>query len=106
MFGFLKKLFSDDTADLADALKQGATIIDVRSAGEFKAGSAPGAINYPHDSIASHAKKIKKMKQPIVLCCASGMRSGMALTALKGAGIDTAINGKTHVRVAQVLAQI
>jgi rhodanese-related sulfurtransferase len=105
MFGFLKKLFEDDTTDLSAALKQGATIIDVRSAAEFKSGSAPAALNYPHDSIHNHAKKIAKLPQPIVLCCASGMRSGLALNSLRNAGITNAINGKTFGRVAKVAAQ-
>ncbi|MFQ3261658.1 rhodanese-like domain-containing protein [Reinekea sp.] len=105
MFGFLKKLFQDDTTELTAAISQGGTIIDVRSAAEFSGGSAPGAINYPHDTIGKHAKKIAKMPQPIILCCASGMRSGVALGTLKSAGITNAINGKTHGRVAQAAAK-
>lgn len=106
MFGFLKKLFQDDTTELSAALTQGGTIIDVRSAAEFSSGSAPGAINYPHDTIGKYAKKIAKMPQPIILCCASGMRSGVALGSLKSAGITNAINGKTYSRVAQASAKI
>lgn len=105
MLGFLKNLFKDDSEDIVNALKQGATIIDVRSATEFQSGSVKGAINIPHTEISTKKTKLSKMKQPIVLCCASGMRSGMALQELKKMGFDQTINGKTHKRVASLYSQ-
>jgi phage shock protein E len=102
MFGLLKNIFKDDSKDIVNALKQGATIIDVRSANEFQSGSVKGAINIPHTEISAKKSKLSKMKQPIVLCCASGMRSGMALQELKKMGFDQTINGKTHQRVASL----
>ncbi|MTI38132.1 rhodanese-like domain-containing protein [Fulvivirga lutimaris] len=68
---------------------QSKTIIDVRSPLEFQGGHAEGAINIPLDTITNEAAEIKNMNQPIVLCCASGNRSGMAQAILQQAGIES-----------------
>ncbi len=60
------------------ALKsEGATLIDVRSVGEFANASAPGTLNIPLSELSSRLHQIPKDK-PVVVCCASGSRSGMA----------------------------
>ena len=64
------------------------TIIDVRSRGEFAGGNVAGSINIPLDEIQGKVEEIKTMKQPIVLCCASGNRSGQATYFLQAKGID------------------
>ncbi len=68
---------------------QSRTIIDVRSPQEFQGGHADGAINIPLDIITNEVTEIKNMAQPIVLCCASGNRSGMAQAILHQVGIET-----------------
>lgn len=65
------------------------TIIDVRSPQEFQSGHAEGSINIPLDIISNEASEIKNMNQPIVLCCASGNRSGMAQVILQQMGIES-----------------
>jgi rhodanese-related sulfurtransferase len=101
MFGFLKKMFQEDNSELTDALKRGGTILDVRSFGEFQMGSAQGAKNVPVGNIRRMKKKISKMKQPIILCCASGARASMAQQELKNMGYDDVVNGRTWRRVSQ-----
>ena len=64
-------------------------IIDVRSEGEFLSGSAIGAINIPLNEIEARADEIAKMKGDIILCCASGNRSGMAQHELAQKNIKT-----------------
>jgi rhodanese-related sulfurtransferase len=64
-------------AMLPELKKNGAVLIDVRSAGEFANGNAPGTINIPLQELSSRLDQIPK-SSPIVLCCASGTRSGMA----------------------------
>lgn len=73
---------------IADAKNNGAIVIDVRSPSEYKLGHVKGSINIPLGDIDSNIEKIKKMKQPILLCCASGMRSGSATSKLKSLGVD------------------
>ncbi|MCV9387504.1 rhodanese-like domain-containing protein [Reichenbachiella ulvae] len=88
LFGIGKKR----KAAMIEALKNGAVIVDVRSQGEFMGGHVDGAKNIPLDSIGSKMKELKASGKPVVFCCASGMRSGMATSQAKSAGIE-AYNG-------------
>lgn len=82
------------------AVKSGkSTIIDVRTPAEFAGGNVSGSINIPVNEINEHINKIKNMQQPIVLCCASGGRSGMATQLLNAAGIKEAYNGGPWLNV-------
>ncbi len=63
------------------------TIIDVRSAAEFDLEHAEGAINIPLQDIANKVEEISKIEGEIILCCASGNRSGMAQQILEAKGI-------------------
>ncbi len=78
---------------LKKALAADAVIIDVRTPQEFDQGKIPGSINIPVDRISSQAERIKQMNRPVIVCCASGMRAGIAKSALKKAGIDDVYNG-------------
>jgi rhodanese-related sulfurtransferase len=60
-------------------------VIDVRSADEFAKGHVPGAVNIPHDQIASRLAEVPKDKD-VVLYCHSGRRAGLAATVLKDNG--------------------
>ncbi|MFN8261448.1 MAG: rhodanese-like domain-containing protein [Chitinophagales bacterium] len=64
------------------------TIIDVRSYGEFMGGHVAGSINIPLQDLPQHLDEIKAMQQPIILCCASGNRSGQAMMYLRNQGVD------------------
>lgn len=67
--------------------KQG-TIVDVRSTGEFMGGHVIDSINIPLQEISQRTEEIKQLKQPLVLCCASGGRSGQAYIYLSQQGIE------------------
>lgn len=58
------------------------TILDVRTKEEFEGGNVSGSINIPLGNIMSQLDEIKKMKTPLVICCASGARSGSAVAFL------------------------
>ena len=75
------------------ALENGAKIIDVRSPGEYAGGHVKGSLNIPLDTIPKNIEKIKGFQKPVVLCCASGMRSGQATDILKKNGIAEVYNG-------------
>ena len=76
-----------------------ATIIDVRTVGEFLGGSAQGAINIPLSEIQSRLEEIREMKTPLILCCASGNRSGQAVAFLRSQGIENCSNGGSWFEV-------
>ncbi len=105
IFDALKKVLVGSNDDAVEAIKNGATLIDVRSSGEFAGGSADGAINIPHDELKKFEAKLKKSKQPFVVFCASGMRSANAKSQLKAMGYDNVINGKTWGAVQRMVAQ-
>ena len=69
------------------------TIIDVRTIEEFELGHIKGSINIPVQEIIKHVDRIKQMKEPVVFCCASGQRSGMATQYFKEQGLDCSNGG-------------
>ena len=77
--------------------KQG-TIVDVRTPAEFMGGNVAGSINIPLQEIQSRMSEIKALKTPLVLCCASGGRSGMAHQFLAQQGIQC-FNGGSWLSV-------
>ena len=89
--------------EVEEALANGATVIDVRSKQEFAGGNVKGSYNIPVDKVGNSIPKIKKMGTPIVLCCASGMRSALAKSVLTNAGITDVYDGKTWSKVARML---
>jgi phage shock protein E len=72
--------------------KQG-TIVDVRTPGEFMGGNVAGSVNIPLQQIPQRMEELKNLKQPLVLCCASGNRSGQAQQFLSQQGIECCNGG-------------
>lgn len=86
MFGF------GPDVDLAELVKNGAQIVDVRTKGEYQGGHIRGSVNIPLDSLRNNLGKLKKNK-PVITCCASGMRSGSAKSILLSNGFEEVHNG-------------
>ena len=74
------------------------TIVDVRTPGEFRGGSVAGAVNVPLNEVPQRIEELKQMAGPLVLCCASGNRSGQAADYLFRQGIPC-LNGGSWVEV-------
>lgn len=64
------------------------TIVDVRTYGEFSGGNVAGSINIPLNEIPARIEELKAMEAPLILCCASGMRSGQAQNYLSQNNIE------------------
>ena len=93
MFKIIERLFGGGKdEEIAELIGKGAVIIDVRTPFEYNRGHAPGSVNIPLDAIEKYLKKIKKNNQPVITCCRSGARSGVAASTLKANGVD-AFNG-------------
>lgn len=59
------------------------TIVDVRTPAEFRGGHVAGSVNIPVGELMHRLSELKELKQPLILCCASGGRSAMASHLLK-----------------------
>ena len=70
-----------------------ATIVDVREPFEYQMGKVDGSINIPLGEVPGRIDEFKNMKKPLVLCCASGNRSGQATNFLAQNGVDQVYNG-------------
>jgi rhodanese-related sulfurtransferase len=70
-----------------------ATIIDVRTPGEFMMGNVKGSINIPLNEVSSRIQEFKNIEGNVVLCCASGGRSGQATIFLQQNGLSNVYNG-------------
>lgn len=93
MFDSIKQMLGlGPKADLAQLVKDGAMIVDVRSPGEYASGHIKGSVNIPLDTLSKNMNKLQKDK-PIITCCASGMRSASAKAMLKSNGFEEVYNG-------------
>lgn len=92
--GFFDKLFGlGPKVDYQQLIiEKGAKVIDVRTPQEFSIGNVPGSINIPLNQISHKVNKLKSIKKPIILCCASGNRSGQAKSILEREGIQEVYN--------------
>ena len=89
-------------SSLKKALREGAVVIDVRTANEFDRGKVPGSVNIPVDRIAISVPRIKGMNRPVVLVCSSGHRSGNAMKILKSEGLKEVYNGGSWEHVVRL----
>ncbi len=69
-----------------------ASIIDVRTPGEFGDGHYPGAVNIPLNELPQRLEELEEIKKPIVAYCRSGARSSMAVSILKQNGLNEVYN--------------
>jgi len=90
-FGWRFLKFRSVKARLPELLSRGAVIVDVRSPAEYAAGARPGSLNIPLGELAGRAKALDASK-PVIVCCASGTRSGMAAGILKSKGFKEVVN--------------
>ena len=75
-----------------EAITEGAVIIDVRTAQEFKGGHISNSINIPLQHFKVRISTIKKKKKTIITCCKSGGRSRTARNILQKNGVKC-VNG-------------
>lgn len=102
--GLFSALFNQTgDAALVAALREGAFLVDVRSAAEYAQGSVRGAINIPVERVADHLGKFKGQKH-IVVFCRSGNRSAEAKRILEREGFQNVINGGSWQNVRHALA--
>ena len=98
--GFFSSLFGGGSrVDVKSIIENGAIIIDVRTPGEFAGGHVKGSVNIPLDKIQGNIAKIKAYKKPIIVCCASGMRSSNAKRVLTKNGLEEVYDGGSWMSI-------
>jgi phage shock protein E len=70
----------------------GATIVDVRTPDEFLKGHVEGSINAPLATLPAGLDRVDRGR-PVIVCCASGVRSEAAVGLLRRAGFVDVVNG-------------
>ncbi|NUM31727.1 MAG: rhodanese-like domain-containing protein [Bacteroidetes bacterium] len=84
---------SKPAVDYKELINNGGIILDVRSKGEFAGGHIKNSVNIPVENLSGFLSKLKDKNQPIITCCASGMRSASAKSILKSKGFLQVHNG-------------
>jgi rhodanese-related sulfurtransferase len=82
---FSKPYTTVSVAEAKELLSSGATLVDVRSAQEWRSGRAPQAKHVPLDRLQASTAGIQKTR-PVVAICASGVRSASAARLLAAKG--------------------
>jgi phage shock protein E len=88
------------------ALQQGAVIVDVRTVNEYDQGRIKGSVNIPLNRIPASIERIRHMQKPVIICCASGTRSGKAISILKANGINEVLNGGNWMKLLKQMQKI
>ena len=78
------------------------TLVDVRTEHEFSEARVEESINIPLNEIPKNIDKLKSM-QPMVMCCAAGIRSGNAVNYLNQIGLQEVYNGGSWQQVQEML---
>jgi len=84
---FRKNYATVSVSEARAMLRSGATLIDVRSRGEWNGGHAREARHVPLDALESKLGSLPK-STPVVAICASGMRSASAARVLAANGYE------------------
>ena len=79
---------SVDGAEAQRLVSAGATLVDVRTPGEYADGHIDGALNIPVSEISGRMAELPR-DQPLVVHCLSGARSARAADMLREAGYTT-----------------
>lgn len=71
---------------------EGAVLLDVRTAEEYRQGHIPDSINISLQTIDKVLLEISNKETPLFVYCYSGSRSGQAVNLLKGMGYTNVTN--------------
>jgi rhodanese-related sulfurtransferase len=77
-----------DPQNARQLVADGAVLLDVRSPQEFAASHLPQAVNLPVDQLRERMDEVRQFDRPLVVYCASGMRSNRAAGILRSAEVQ------------------
>ncbi|MGB3683449.1 MAG: rhodanese-like domain-containing protein [Rubrobacteraceae bacterium] len=79
-----------DVPALAERLKkEEVVLLDVREEAEWRAGHVEGSINVPYHRLRDGVpEEVREVGQPLAVACSGGIRSAIAASLLKRAGLE------------------
>ena len=84
---------SVSAARAVELVREGASLVDVRERAEWKSGHAPQAVHIPLADVEKGSRRLSK-DRPVVVVCASGMRSRTGAKHLRSLGFEaTSLTG-------------
>ena len=99
-------LFGIGSSKIKEAIRHGATIIDVRPAGEYDQGKIRRALNIPLDRMEINLERIRFMRRPIIICGHSDADAEQAISYLKAYDIKDLHNGGNWARLLKIIRSI
>jgi|GEM_PF-466049 len=100
--GFRKTLLGDASSeDIARLLREGATIVDIRTAEEYRQGHVPGSLHIPLPELLRSLPSIPK-DRPVITCNAEDALSAAAAEILDAHGFK-AYDGGGWTTVAKLM---
>lgn len=92
LFNFFRNTADINTGVAEYETTDGAVLLDVRTAEEYRDGHIEESTNVPLDRISSVESTVKDKNTPLYVYCYSGSRSGQAVSLLKQMGYTNAKN--------------
>jgi len=80
-------------SEIRQAVRDGAVIVDLRTAYEYDQGHIPRSLNIPLDRLRSNIPRLQDLGKPVILCCAGGGHCWEGASILREAGLPHVING-------------
>ena len=103
----LKRLSLIQAEAACNHLKQGALVVDVRSAEEYRGGHLPDAVNMPLGEFKEMLpRRVTDKNKVLLLHCLSGTRSGMAKRQMKSMGYQNVFNLGSYGRAKRIVKSI
>ncbi len=92
LFNFFRNTADINTSVAEYETNDGAVLLDVRTAEEYRDGHIDGSVNVPLDRISFIENTVKDKSTPLYVHCLSGGRSGQAVSHLKQMGYTNVKN--------------
>ncbi len=100
----MKRSGQISSKEAAEYLKNGAMVIDVRSANEYESGHIMRAQNIPLDRIEVMALSVIRDRSKVLLLhCSTGVRSNLAKKKLIDMGFKNSFNLGSYERAAKII---
>jgi rhodanese-related sulfurtransferase len=87
--------------ELAERLRAGARLVDVREPDEYERGHVPGALSIPLATVPDQLDVFRAADGPVYVICQTGGRSRRACEFVEASGIDAVnVEGGTRAWIA------